>query len=75
MRTLLLDDDNQLVRATFLLFVSTILLLAELEGCTVSYMRDHTIIRYFPQVTWDLPLAAAGNFDAITGARRALGCL
>jgi len=38
-------------------------------------MRDHTIIRYFPQVTWDLPLAAAGNFDAITGARRALGCL
>ena len=28
MRTLLLDDDNQLVRAPFLLFVSTILLLA-----------------------------------------------
>jgi hypothetical protein len=28
MRTMLLDDDNQLVRAHFLLFVSTILLLA-----------------------------------------------
>jgi hypothetical protein len=32
-------------------------------------MGDH-IIRYFPQVTWDLPLAAAGNFDAITGCEK-----
>jgi hypothetical protein len=24
-------------------------------------MGDHIIIRYFPQVTWDIPLAAAGN--------------
>jgi hypothetical protein len=37
-------------------------------------MGDHTI-RYFPLVTWDLPLAAAGSFDAITGTRKAPGCL
>ena len=72
MRALLLDADNQLVRAPFLLFISTILLLA---GGLYGELYGRPYHKVLPQVTWDLPLAAAGNFDAITGARRALGCV